>query len=117
MADTGAPAEEERAFVARLLAEAPGPADAVAVAKRPNLSLRRKGEEDPGKLLDDAAGTQFAGFASGLKRDLSAVRAALDTPWTTSPAEGQVNRIETIKRSMHGRAGSPLLRARVLKAA
>jgi transposase len=52
-----------------------------------------------------------------LRRDLGAVQAALDLPWTTSPAEGQVNRIKTIKRTMYGRTGFPLLRARVLAAA
>ena len=41
----------------------------------------------------------------------------LDLPWTTSPAEGQINRIKTTKRSMYGRAGFQLLRARVLNAA
>ena len=47
----------------------------------------------------------------------AAVQAALDLPWTTSPAEGQINRIKTIKRTMYGRAGFQLLRARVLYAA
>jgi len=117
MADTGAPAEEERGFIARLLAEAPGLADAVLVAKRLNLLLRRESEEKLDQLLDDAAGTQLAEFAAGLRRDLVAVQAALDTPWTTGPAEGQINRIKTIKRSMYGRAGFQLLRARVLNAA
>jgi transposase len=42
------------------------------------------------------------------------VQAALDLPWTTSPAEGQINRIKMIKRTMYGRAGFQLLRARVL---
>jgi transposase len=45
------------------------------------------------------------------------VRAALDLPWTTSPVEGQINRLKVIKRTMYGRAGFPLLRARVLQAA
>jgi transposase len=117
MADTDALAEGERGFVARLLAEAPGLADAVAVAKRLNRLLWRKSEEKLDQVLEDAADTQLAEFASGLKRDLAAIQAALDTPWTTSPAEGQINRIKTIKRSMYGRAGFPLLRARVLNAA
>jgi len=56
-------------------------------------------------------------FAASMRRDLPAVQAALDLPWTTSPAEGQINRIKTIKRSMYGRAGFQLLRARVLHAA
>ena len=117
MADTDALAEGERGFVTRLLAEAPGLADAVVVAKRLNRLLRRKSQEKLDQVLEDAADTQLAEFAAGLKRDLAAIQAALDTPWTTSPAEGQINRIKTIKRSMYGRAGFPLLRARVLNAA
>ena len=117
MADTDALPETERGFVARLLAEAPGLADAIAIAKRLNLLLRRKSEENLGKVLEDAAATQLAEFAASLRRDLAAMQAALDTPWTTSPAEGQINRIKTIKRSMYGRAGFQLLRARVLQAA
>ncbi len=117
MGDTDALPEAERAFVGRLLAEAPGLADAVAVAKRLNRLLRRESEESLDQVLDAAASTLLATFAAGLRRDLAAVQAALDTPWTTSPAEGQINRIKTIKRSMYGRAGFQLLRARVLDAA
>jgi hypothetical protein len=35
----------------------------------------------------------------------------------TSPVEGQISRIKMIKRTMYGRAGFKLLRARVLHAA
>ena len=45
------------------------------------------------------------------------VQNALELPWTTSPVEGQANRIKTLKRAMYGRAGSDLLRRRVLLAA
>ena len=45
------------------------------------------------------------------------MRAALALPWTTGPAEGDVNRIKLLKRTMYGRAGFGLLRARVLHAA
>jgi transposase len=117
MADADARPAPERAFVERLLAEAPKLADAVAVAKRLNRLLRRESEEGLDQVLADAAGTPLAEFAANMRRDLAAVQAALDTPWTTSPAEGQINRIKTIKRSMYGRAGFQLLRARVLKAA
>ena len=68
-------------------------------------------------MLDDAAGTLLANFGTSILRDLAAAQAALDLPWTTSSAEGQINRIKTIKRAMHGRAGFDLLRARVLYAA
>ncbi len=80
-------------------------------------AARRHSEAKLGKVLEDAANTPLAEFAAGLKRDLAAVQAKLDTPWTTSPAEGQINRIKTIKRSIYGRAGFDLLRARVLQAA
>ena len=53
-------------------------------------------------MLENAAATKLAEFAANLQRALTAVRAALDTPWATSPAEGQINRIKTIKRSMYG---------------
>ena len=49
--------------------------------------------------------------------EIAAVQAALDLPWTTSPAEGQISRLKMLKRSMYGRAGFKLLRARVLQAA
>lgn len=117
MADTDALLAPEQRFVARLLAQAPGLAEAAAIAKRLSLLLRRKSKEALSQVLEDAANTPLAEFASGLKRDSAAVQAALDTPWTTSPAEGQINRIKTIKRSMYGCAGFQLLRARVLHAA
>ena len=117
MADADALPEAERAFVSALLTQVPDLADGFAVAKRMNLLLRKKGEESLGQVLDDAAGTLLAEFAAGLRRDLAAVQAALDLPWTTSPAEGQINRLKMLKRTMYGRAGFQLLRARVLHAA
>jgi transposase len=53
-------------------------------------------------------------FVEGLERDQAAVQAALDEPWSNGPVEGHINRLKTIKRQMYGRAGLPLLRARVL---
>lgn len=56
-------------------------------------------------------------FGLGLQRDYAAVRAALDEPWSSGRAEGQINRLKTLKRQMYGRAGFDLLRRRVLCAA
>jgi transposase len=56
-------------------------------------------------------------FAEGIDRDGAAVRAALTDPWSTSPVEGHINRVKTIKRQMYGRANYDLLRQRVLAAA
>ena len=117
MADTAALPEAEQVFISRLLAQVPGLADGIAVAKRLNKLLRHESKEKLGGVLDAAVGTPLEEFAASLRRDLAAVQAALDLPWTTSPAEGQINRLKMLKRTMYGRAGFPLLRARVLHAA
>ena len=54
---------------------------------------------------------------AALRRDFDAISAALELPWTTGPLEEQISRIKMLKRTMYGRAGFELLRARVLDAA
>ena len=117
MADAETLSEAGRTFTATPLAQVAGLAEGIAVAKRLDQLLRHKSRESLAGVLDDAARTLLADFAASIRRDLPAVQAALDLPWTTSPAEGQINRIKTIKRTMYGRAGFQLLRARVLYAA
>jgi transposase len=56
----------------------------------------------------------LARFARVLRRDIDAVCNAIDLPWSNGQAEGQVNRLKTIKRAMYGRAGPELLRARMI---
>ena len=53
-------------------------------------------------------------FAAKLKEDLSAVRAAFSSPWSSGQVEGQINRLKYLKRQMYGRAKLDLLRIRVL---
>ena len=53
-------------------------------------------------------------FATGIKRDLAAVQAALTSSWSQGQVEGQVNRLKRLKRQSYGRAGFDLLRHRVL---
>ena len=55
-------------------------------------------------------------FATGLKSDYEAVKAALTTHWSNAQLEGQVNRLKLIKRQMYVRAKLDLLRRRVLHA-
>ena len=106
-----------QAFVSSLLERAPELVGAIAVAKRLNQLLRRKSQESLDDGLADAAATPLADFGASLRRERAAMQAALDLPWTTSPAEGQINRLKMLKRTMYGRAGFALLRARVLHAA
>lgn len=61
-----------------------------------------------------SAVTPLVRFAGALRRDFAAVVAAAEIKWSSGQVEGQINRLKTIKRQMYGRAGFPLLRARVL---
>jgi transposase len=117
MAEAGTLPEADRAFVTRLLEEVPALTAAITAAKRLARLLRRQSDEALDAVLAAAADTQLAGFVAELRKDIAAVQAALDLPWTTSPVEGQIGRIKMIKRTMYGRAGFELLRARVLHAA
>ena len=53
-------------------------------------------------------------FACVLQRDISAVWNAITEPWSNGQTEGQINRLKALKRTMYGRAGPELLRARML---
>lgn len=107
----------DRAFAERLLKDIPRLAATVAAAKRIERVLRKQSDETLDDALAAAERTQLAGFVTELRKDITAVEAALRLPWTTSPAEGQISRIKMIKRTMYGRAGFETLRARVLHAA
>lgn len=117
MADETRLSADERLFIGHLLTEAPRLAEAVTVAKRLQCLLRHETGDTLPAVLAAADETPLKSFAAGLRRDQDAIQAALDLPWTTSPVEGQISRIKMIKRTMYGRAGFDLLRARVLHTA
>lgn len=75
--------------------------------RRPDVD---SADADLGAWLEKARGTLIDSFACSLERD----RAAVATPWSTSPAGGQITRLKAIKRQMYGRGGFHLLRQRVL---
>ena len=52
-------------------------------------------------------------FARTLHRDIDAVINAIELPRSNGQAEGQINRLKTLKRAMYGIAG-PELMARML---
>ena len=52
-------------------------------------------------------------FATGLKQDYAAVRAALTLSWSSGQTEGKINKLKFLKRQMFGRANFDLLRQRV----
>ncbi|RKE22118.1 transposase [Streptomyces sp. TLI_171] len=57
---------------------------------------------------------QLHSFAKGLELDRTAVNAGLTLPYSNGRTEGVNTRTKRIMRQMHGRAGFPLLRHRIL---
>ena len=51
-----------------------------------------------------------------LAADRNAVAAAIIEPWSNGQTEGQVTKLELVKRQMFGRAKLDLLRARLVTA-
>jgi transposase len=45
----------------------------------------------------------------GLLPDKETIRAGLSAAWSNGPTEGQINRLETMKRQRYGRAQFDLL--------
>ena len=87
------------------------------LAMRFNGILRSKRSETLDPWIDDAIDSELIPimrFARVLRRDIDAVKNAIELPWSNGQAEGQINRLKTLKRAMYGRAGPELLRARML---
>jgi hypothetical protein len=63
---------------------------------------------------NDASSARWSVSPTAYRKTSRPVAAAVDTPWSNGQVEGQVNRLKALKRQMYGRAGFPLLRARVL---
>lgn len=87
------------------------------LAMRFNGILRSKRSAPLDAWIDDALDTELIPimrFARVLRRDIDAVNNAIELPWSSGQAEGQINRLKTLKRAMYGRAGPELLRARML---
>lgn len=58
--------------------------------------------------------THIGSFINGLKRDWEAVRNGFTYTYNSGFVEGTVNKLKMKKRMMYGRAGYPLLRAKIL---
>ena len=61
--------------------------------------------------------TELKSFAKRVQPDYAAIYAACSLPWSQGQVEGQINRLNCLKRQMSGRAQFDLLRLRVLHAA
>jgi transposase len=108
---------EQRQLLDRIVGQCPEVFDLRQIALTFREALMADESTPLQQWIARAKGCQFGAvvrFAYGLEKDLSAVCAAVDTPWSSGQVEGQINRLKMIKRQMYGRAGFDLLRARVL---
>ena len=79
-----------------------------SLAMRFNGILRGREADPLPAWIDAAIETDLAPivrFARTLNRDFDAVKNAIEMPWSNGQAEGQINRLKTLKRAMYGRAG------------
>ena len=111
--------EEQKEYLGRLCASDAALADARCLTQDFARMVRSLQGEKLDEWLEEAAGCQapvMRKFATGLEKDLAAVRAGLKEEWSNGPVEGFVNKLKLVKRQGYGRAGFDLLRARVLAA-
>jgi len=57
---------------------------------------------------------ELQNFATGMQKDIAAIKAAMSSNWSNGQTEGQVNRLKLLKRQMYGRANFDLLCFRFL---
>jgi transposase len=92
---------------------------AITLAREFASMVRKRQVEQFDSWLERASSSglaAFRSFATGLRQDEAAVRAALSLPYSNGPTEGNINRLKCLKRQMYGRAKLDLLRQRLLAA-
>jgi transposase len=75
----------------------------LGMAMRFNGILRSRSSPALDEWIDDAIDTELTAimrFASVLRRDVDAVKNAIELPWSNGQAEGQINCLKVLKRGM-----------------
>ena len=103
--------------IAAIEAGAPMLVKARDLIERFHGMIRKKTEADLEPWITEADTSLLASFASGIRRDYAAVRAAIAEPWSNGQTEGQITKLKLVKRQMYGRGKLDLLQARLIKAA
>ena len=109
--------DQEKSTLERMIAADAQVKLVAQLAERFVTMVKQREAEKLEKWLQDATASgvrSFISFASGLRKDLTAVYNALSMSWSNGQTEGQVNRLKFIKRMMYGRANFDLLRKRFL---
>ncbi len=81
-------------------------------------TLFSKKPEELEKWMEDAEGLNIEkidSFVNGLRRDMDAVRKAIELDYNNGLAEGSVNKLKVVKRIMYGRNSFELLKRKLLR--
>jgi len=107
---------DEAIAVAQIEDGVPRLAEAAALVDEFQNMIRNRKPDALDAWLPKAEQGMLSSFAHGLRADREAVVAAMEEPWSNGQAEGQINRLKTLKRQMYGRAKLDLLKARMIAA-
>jgi transposase len=111
--------KEEEALLTHLMAQSVKVTEAIGLTQAFATLIRQRQVNELEPWLNRAQRSSFVPFqrfASSLKDEEKEVRSALTLTASNGQVEGQVNRLKMLKRQMYGRAGTDLLRRRVLLA-
>jgi transposase len=107
---------DEALTVAQIEDCVPRLAEAAALVDDFQRMIRNRTPDRLDAWLPKTDQSLLSSFARGLRTDRAAAVAAVEEPWSNGQAEGQINRLKTLKRQMYGRAKLDLLKARMLAA-
>ena len=106
----------ETLTVAAVEAGVPSLVDARPIIESFHGMIRRKVGADLDPWIARAHGSLVASFASGVAKDIAAVRAAIVSQWSNGQTEAQITKLKLVKRQMHGRGKLDLLQAQLIGA-
>lgn len=113
--DPGRLGDADLSVLCQLRAVCPPAATASPLLQKIGHIVTHQQPEGLDAWLDEATRSELPDlvtFANSLRRDRSALLAALTLPWSTGPVEGHITRL--IKRQGYGRAGLETLKRRFL---
>jgi len=111
--------DEQEEYLKRLCEADEALADARRLTQEFAGMVRGLEGEKLDEWLEDAEASRapaMGRFTVGLRKDFDAVRGGLTETRSNGPVEGFVHKLKLLKRQGYGRAGSELLRARMLAA-
>jgi transposase len=103
-------------MVAAIEAGVPTLVEAREIITQFHLMIRRRLETGLTPWIERARASLIASFASGVARDEAAVRAAITSSWSNGQTEGQITRLELVRRQMYGGGKLDLLQAGLIGA-